>query len=175
MAFTVETGEGLADANSYASHAGYVAYHTDRGAPPAETQEDIEEALIKASDFLGIRYTFKGVKLTASQGLEWPRSCAYGAPTADYPCGVPLEGVPLEVQRATFELAKRALAGELAPDPELNETGQIASGSRIKVGPIEEELTFTGSGPSTWVKRFPSVDRILRDLVVTTGGRVYRA
>lgn len=175
MAILVEDGTGLVGSNSYASHAGYVAYHTERGAPPAESQADIEEALIKASDFLGIRYTFKGVKLTASQGLEWPRSCAYGAPTADYPCGVPLEGVPLEVQRATYELAKRALAGELAPDPTVDASGQTVVSSRDKVGPLETERSFNGGASSTWVKKFPAVDSLLRWLVVTTSGRVWRA
>jgi hypothetical protein len=175
MAFVVEDGTGLANSNSYGSFAGYVAYWTERGAAPTELQPAIEAALVKATDHLGIRYTWKGQKLTAAQALDWPRSCAYGVPTADYPCGVPLEGVPLEVQRATYELGKRALAGELAPDPTVDASGQTVVSSRDKVGPLETERTFNGGGSKRWVKSFPAVDSLLRWLVVTTSGRVWRA
>lgn len=171
----VEDGTGLANANSYASYAGYVGYWADRGLVVAEAQAVIEAALIKATDYLGIRYSWRGVKLTDAQALDWPRACAYGRPTADYPCGVPLEGVPLAVVNATYELGKRALAGELAPDPTVDESGQTVVSSRDKVGPLETERTFTGGGSSTFVKRFPAVDRLLRYLVVSEGGRVYRA
>lgn len=175
MAFVVETGEGLADANSYASHAGYVAYWTERGAGPTEGQEDIEKALVRATDFLGIRYRFVGQRATAAQGLEWPRVSAYRGNFAfDARC-VAIEGVPVEVLKATYELGKRALAGELAPDPVLDESGQTMVSSRDKLGPIETERTFTGGAASTWVKRFPAVDQLLRDLVVREGGRVHRA
>lgn len=175
MALVLEDGTGLADANSYGSFAGYVAYWTERGAAPTETQADIEEALIRATDFLDIRYCFVGSKLTDAQALQWPRAYAYRArPAHDAHC-VPVEGVPLEVQRATFELAKRALAGELAPDPTVSTTGQTVTMSRDKVGPLETERQFVAAGPSTWVKKFPAVDRLVRDLVVQEGGRVWRA
>jgi len=171
--FVVEDGTGLANANSYGSFAGYVAYWTDRGAVPGEAQAVIEAALIKATDYLGFRYCWRGIRLTTAQALDWPRHCAYAEAAADG-YWVPIEGVPVEVVKATYELGKRALAGELAPDPTTDETGQIAQGSRIKVGPIEEELTFSGSGPSTF-KRFPAVDQLLRNLVTSSGARVYRA
>lgn len=175
MAFVVETGDGLPDANSYGSFAGYVAYWSERGAPPTEPQADVEKALVRATDHLGIRYRFVGQRATAAQGLEWPRVYAYrGNPAFDAQC-VPVEGVPVEVVKATYELGKRALAGELAPDPAVDESGQTVVSSRDKVGPLETERTFTGGGSSTFVKRFPAVDRLLRDLVVSEGGRVYRA
>jgi hypothetical protein len=174
LAFVVETGEGLEDATSYASFAAYVSHFTDRGSPPAELQAAIEEALIRATDFVDLRYQFVGSKLTELQALQWPRAYAYRArPAFDAHC-VPVEGVPLEVERATIELAKRALAGELAPDPVVSTTGQTVVADRKKVGPIEVETSFVGSGPSAWVKRFPAVDKLLRDLVVSEGGRVYR-
>jgi hypothetical protein len=175
MAIVVEDGTGLANSNSYGSFAGYVAYWTDRGAVPAEAQAVIEANLVKATDYLGIRFTWKGEKLTAAQALDWPRACAYGMPTADYPCGVPLEGVPLEVVRATYELGKRAIAGELAPDPTVDASGQTVVSSRDKVGPLETERTFNGGAGGTWVKKFPAVDSLLRWVIVTTSGRVYRA
>jgi hypothetical protein len=172
----VEDGTGLADSNSYGSYAGYVAYWTDRGAVPAEDQDVIEAALIKATDYLGIRFTWKGEKLTAAQALDWPRACAYGMPSADYPCGVPLEGVPVELEKATYEYAKRALVGELAPDPTVSATGVTVVASTRKVGPIEVSDEFSGSSASsTTFKPFPAADGLLRWLVVTSSGRVWRA
>lgn len=176
MPIVVEDGSGLANANSYASHAGYVAYWTERGAVPAEAQAVIEAALIKATDYLGIRFTWKGIRSTSSQALDWPRLCAYGMPTAEYPCGVPLEGVPLEVERATYEYAKRALAAPLAPDPTVSATGVALTRTKRKVGPIETEDEFTGSSASsTTFKPYPAADNLLRWLVVTSSGRVWRA
>lgn len=175
MAFLVEDGTGLANANSYGSFAGYVAYWADRGLVVGEIQSVVEAALVKASDYLGLRYCFVGQRATAAQGLEWPRIYAYrGRPAFDAYC-VPIEGVPVEVVKATYELGKRALAGELAPDPTVDASGQTVVSSRKKVGPIEVEVAFNGGGSSTFVKRFPAVDQLLRDLVVSTGGRVYRA
>jgi hypothetical protein len=174
VSIVVETGEGLSNSNSYGSHVGYVTYWTERGAVPAETQAAIEAALIKATDYLGVRFTWKGEKLSSEQALDWPRACAYGMPTADYPCGVPLEGVPVELQKATYEYAKRALVDDLAPDPLTDESGQAIAGSRVKVGPIEEEITTAGASTRMF-RPYPAADRLLRWLSVTEGGRVYRA
>jgi hypothetical protein len=173
--FVVEDGTGLVGSNSYASFADWTAYWADRGGAPAGVQADVEAALVKGADYLGLRYRFVGQRLSASQGLEWPRVYAYrGNPAFDEQC-VPIEGVPVEVVRANIELAKRALAGELAPDPVLDESGRTVVRSRDKMGPMEEERQFNGGGSATFVKKFPQVDRTLRDLVVQEGGRVWRA
>jgi hypothetical protein len=175
MPIVVEDGTGLVGANSYASFADWTAYWADRGGAPAGVQADVEAALVKSADHLRLRYRFVGQRATAAQGLEWPRVYAYrGNPAFDAHC-VPIEGVPVEVVRANIELGKRALAGELAPDPVLDETGQTVVSSRDKVGPLETERTFNGGAGGTWVKRFPAVDQLLHDVVVREGGRVYRA
>jgi hypothetical protein len=175
MPLVVEDGTGLPDANSYASYADWLAHWADRGTAPAGDQTAVEQALVRAADFLDIRYRWRGAKLTAAQGLEWPRAYAYrGDPAFDAGCA-PIEGVPAEVVRANIELAGRALAGELAPDPVVSATGQTVVATRRKVGPLETEDSFNGGGSSAWVKRFPAVDKLLRDVVVHEGGRVYRA
>jgi hypothetical protein len=175
MPIVVEDGTGLVGANSYASFADWTAYWADRGGAPAGVQADVEAALVKGADYLGLRYRFVGQRLSASQGLEWPRVYAYrGNPAFDAHC-VPIEGVPVEVVRANIELGKRALAGELAPDPVLDASGQTVISNRKKVGPIEIEVAFNGGSSTAFVKRFPAIDRLLRDLVVQEGGRVWRA
>lgn len=176
MAFVVEDGTGLDDANSYASYAGYVAYWTDRGAVPTALQADIEAALVKATDYLGIRFRWKGSKLTSEQALDWPRACVYGEPTFDEPGGSVIEGVPVEVQKATYEYASRALSGTLAPDPTVSATGVALVRTRRKVDVIEIEDEFSGASasPSTF-KPYPAADRLVRHLVWPEGGSVYRA
>lgn len=172
MSIVAEDGTGLSNANSYASYADWTAYWADRGAAPSSVQADVEQALVRATDYLGLRYTWIGQRALQTQALDWPRVCAYAVPAGGY--SAPIEGVPPEVVRATVELAQRALAGELAPDPVVDTTGQPVVGSRKKIGPIEVETTFGGGG-ATFTKRFPAVDELLRWLVVKNGARVYRA
>jgi DnaT-like ssDNA binding protein len=170
--FVVEDGTGLEDANSYASYADWTAYWADRGGAPAGVQAVVEAALVNGADYLGIRYRWKGVRLTLEQALEWPRAYVYRESFAG--CA-PIEGVPVEVVQANIELAKRALSGELAPDPTVDATGQVVTSKRDKVGPIETERVFSGASSATFVKPFPQVDRIVRKLVEPEGGRVFRA
>lgn len=173
MAIVVEDGTGLEDANSYASYADWTAYWADRGGAPAGVQADVEAALVKGADYLGLKYRWRGYRLTSAQALDWPRMYVY---RETYAGGCELiEGVPVEVVRANIELAKRALAGELTPDPTVDATGQVVTSKRDKVGPIETERTFSGASSATFVKPFPQVDRMVRDLVLSEGGRVYRA
>ena len=175
MALIVEDGTGLANANAYASYADFLAHWADRGTAPAGTQDAVEKALVRGADYIDIRYCFVGSKLTDAQGLEWPRACAYRArPAYDAHC-VPIEGVPPEVVQANIELAQRALVGELAPDPAVDASGQTVTSSTDKVGPLETSRTFSGAGPGTFVNKYPSVDRLLRHVVVNEGGRVHRA
>ena len=173
MTFTVEDGTGLEDANSYASYADWTAYWADRGTAPAGSQTAVEQALVRGADYLGRRYCWIGQKATAEQALDWPRLCALDEPAGGY--SAPIEGVPPEVVTANIELAQRALAGELAPDHTVDATGQTVTSKRDKVGPIETERQFSGASSGTWVKKFPSIDQLLRRLVVKTGGRVFRA
>jgi len=175
MALLEEDGTGLVGANSYASYADWTAYWADRGDAPAGTQTAVEQALVRAADYLGVRYQFVGQMLKSTQGLEWPRAYAYRSnPASDARC-VPIEGVPPEVVEANIELAKRALEGDLVPDPVLDTSGQTLASKRDKVGPLETERVFTGGAPSSWVKRFPSVDHLLRHVVARSGGSVHRA
>jgi hypothetical protein len=176
MVFTVETGDGLADSNSYASYAAFVAYFADRGVTVTAPQPAVEAALVKGADYLdGGKYCWRGTKLTTEQAMQWPRACVYGQPTFDEPGGAVIEGVPAEVVRANIELANRALTEDLAPDPAVDVSGMTVTSSRKKVGPIEVETAFDGGGSSSWVRSFPAVDAMLRYLTQSSGGRVWRA
>lgn len=169
MAIVLEDGTGLANSNSYGSFAGYVAYWLEVGVVVAEAQAVIEAGLVKATRYLGLRFRWKGSRLLPeTQALDWPRCGVY---TLD---GVYIEGLPVELVRATYEYARRSLSSELVPDPTVDASGVTVVGKREKVGPIETEVSFSGSSSSTF-RPWPAADRLVRHLVYPEGGRVYRA
>lgn len=140
MAFVAEDGTGLADANSLAPVAFADAYFADRAnaAWAALTPEAKQSNLIKATDYIQSRWStrFKGVpQFPDVQALAFPRLCinSDGA-------------VPVGIQKAAAEYALRAIAGKLAPDPVVDASGRMATGTRKKVGPIETETNFASEG-----------------------------
>lgn len=103
---TVETGEGLPGAESFASVADADAYLGDRGhtAWAALAEPAKEAALRLATDYLEAVYgpLWLSERRTEAQGLSWPR--------------VGWPGVPAPVRNACAELALRAASGPLMPD-----------------------------------------------------------
>lgn len=194
MAFTVEDGTGLANANAFISVAFYRTYHTERGrnvpASPTLADATIQTWIIRATDYLVKRFglKFKGARTTMVQALPFPRT------------GITVDGVevddaslPITLQQATAEYALRAsLVPELAPDPPLpfdtvDSEGNTVSGSGPviakdeKVGPIEEATTYagpkdiptSGKGSETvsgWViPTYPAADLLIEPLISSSG------
>lgn len=159
MAFTIETGLGIAGANAYISEAFADDHHGDRGTSDWTNFTTPEKlaAIIRASDYIDKRFgrRFVGVRSTKGQGLEWPRLSAFDQD------GFLLSGVddlPRQLERACAEYALRAaVCGILAPDPPLpvpkqdpaamgtrpeqEATGQLTR-KREKVGPLEEDRHY---------------------------------
>ena len=199
MAFTLEDGTGVADSNAYASEAYIDTYHADRGQTAWEfsdaagavaiTTAQKEAAIIRATDHIDRVYgtRFKGYKTTDAQGLQWPRTGAYG------PNGYLLTQIPTQLQKATAEYALRALLyGVLTPDPppkgprqdmeqggDLPEyeqgTGPIIS-NKEKIGPIETEVTRSAPtrASSGELDSFPAADMYLKDLVASRTNAIVR-
>lgn len=69
----VETGDIVADANSYVSEAELTTYATDRGITLSGTANQL---IIQSMDYTETR-NFIGTKYTQGQSLQWPRSGAY--------------------------------------------------------------------------------------------------
>jgi hypothetical protein len=172
VSFQVEDGSGLASANSYGAYAGMVAYFADRGVTFAQAQGIVETALIRATDFLDQRYCFKGCKLApAVQALQWPRYGVYD----EEGILLPPSPLPVALVKATYELAQRALAADLSPDPTFDASGVAVVASTDKIGPIEVTRQFSGASPSSsFAPVYPEVDQLLRRLVLARV-RVYRA
>ena len=146
MAFTLETGTGVTDANSYGSIAGADAYHADRGNALWTGDDAVKQAaLIRATDHIERAYRdrFIGTRSTSTQGLSWPRDNAYDDK------GEALTLVPEAVAYATYEFALSALSSDLDPDPTYETTGRAVLMQRDKADVLETETRFVGGGMLT--------------------------
>jgi hypothetical protein len=151
MAFVVEDGTGIPAATSYGDSLEADDYFPTNATWNAASADAKEDALVQATTYIDGAYRFKGVKLTAAQGLQFPRSGAI-----DW-SGNEIVGIPRRLKQATFEMAVRALAGRpLQPDTERG--GQI---KRETVGPITTEYA-DGAPPGN---SYPAVDLLLREFL----------
>lgn len=166
MAFTVETGTGVTNANAYIDVAYADAYFTDRGitAWTAALTPAKQIAIIKATDYIetrwGRRFLGSG-PLLDTQGLSFPRRDTF-------------TGIPEGLKRATAEYAVRALTDELMPDPTTDASGGMIIGNRQKVGPIETEVTFSASAGVSALKPYPAADRLMTQYLRSSSGGVIR-
>lgn len=171
MAFTVEDGTGVPNANSYATVEEAYAYFRDRGLNTWAGSENVPVLLIRATDYIELRFAarFKGDAQfpDAPQGLSFPRTGITG-----------YEGIPICLKRATFEYAMRAIAGPLAPDFPFTPNGMQITGKKTKVGPIETDLQYKQIGTGSVAPAFrpyPAADTLIRPLLAGSGGNsVYR-
>lgn len=109
MAFQVDDGSGLTDANSYADVDYADSYFLDRNNTTwsALTKAQKEALLILGTDYIETTYygSFKGVMLNNLQSLQFPRVDVYGL-DINYD----------RVKKAVCELAIRANDGVLNKD-----------------------------------------------------------
>lgn len=158
----IETGAGLADADSYASVAAADARCASLGLATwaALTEADKEIALRKATLFMvTYRTRWAGRRLYQQQALDWPR---YNVVVDGF--SVPSNRVPIDVINACVDLAVRASRGEeLLPDLD---TGSNAI-KKDKTGPLETEY-FQNTTDAR--ERFVAVDALLAPYFGSAGG-----
>ena len=156
MAFTVEDGSGVADANAYIPVAFADEHHGDRGNTAwTGTTPEKEMAIIRATDYVDKRFgmKFRGFKQSKSQGLEWPRLSAFD--NDDFLFNG-LDDIPRQLQKAVAEYSLIALQIDLLPIPARPfavldpATGVVSGGvsgqvikKREKVDVIEEETEYS--------------------------------
>jgi len=170
MAFTVEDGTGLDDANAYALVAFVDSYHSDRGNSDwTGTTPEKETAIVRATDYIERRWGayFKGsAEFPGVQALSFPRINLYDRD------GVAVEGVPTKLQQAVAEYALRALTASLLSDPT---TDDNITTLRERVGPIETETRYSENLVGYELPEYPAADALLYDYIIARGGRSYRA
>jgi len=158
MAFNVQNDAGsVADANSYLSVEDMQAYHASRGnSLGTATSDQLQQALVRATDHLDGRFTYKGQRLNGpTQATQWPRSCVYDRN------GRGVYGIPRAVKEAIAEYALRALSNPLSPDPELSSTGARVQSTSNSVGPLSESVTYAQDGALA-LPEYPVADNKLR-------------
>lgn len=136
MAFVVEDGTGVATANALVSVEDADTYFADRGNATWGALQAAEKqaAIVRASIWLSAYFRWKGSRVSGrAQGLAWPRS---GVVDRDGNA-VPVNAVPIEVQRAAFEAALFEAGTPGGLTPTITPSKQTR---REKVGPIEREF-----------------------------------
>ncbi len=132
-----DTGE-VVGANSYVDALEFKAYHEARcnDVSTYGISADIEPALIKARDYLDIRWDHLGTRKAEDQTTEYPRQ------------GV--ETIPVAVKEAQIEYALIELtAGPLWPIPTRDATGSAIKLKREKVDVLEEETEYVAGSIQT--------------------------
>lgn len=154
----VETGSGASDAESFAAVSQADQYLAARGFTLWSTMSEAEkeQALRRGTDHMlrSYRGRWKGERATSTQALDWPR---VGAEIDRF--DFPGDQIPIELRRASIEMAWRAAYGELQAD----EGPQVLSKT---VGPI----TVQYAPGARQNKKFAAVDDILRPLLRNGGG-----
>lgn len=159
MTLIVETGEGLATSDAYDSLVNVNKYFTDRPTHPLYLiwekagNSDRESAIRLATEYLDYKFSWKGVKATSTQMLEWPRELVYDSR------GQELIGViPTNIKKALAELAVRSLSSSL-----LEDKSRTSFTKREKIDVIEVE--YLASAPSQPV--FSVVNSLLKDYIIS--------
>lgn len=161
--FVVETGTGLADANSFQSVAGADQYNDDHNQDTAWTnanQATKEKHLRLATQYLTATYDlqWKGRRVTYTQKLSWPR---YDVWFDDYLQSY--SSMPQQLLDATSELAIRSNNGtNLLPDISAANSGDLID-DRVVIGPLEFEQKYS-SAPQNY-DTFTVVSRMLAPLL----------
>jgi len=122
MAIVVEDGTVVPTANSYVSLAEFKGWADDRGITYG-TDSAISQQLFRATDYFE-SLSFKGVKHTEDQPLQWPRDDVY---IDGY--SVESDEIPKEVKTAIYELIKIEADGDsrLAPSERQVTSEQVDS------------------------------------------------
>lgn len=174
MAFVVQDPDTpTSDANAYISVADFQSYHDDRGQSyGTATDEEIEQAIVRATDYMDVRWTFEGVRYDADQSTECPR-----AGVIDPKLGWYIEGIPSEIIEACAEYALTALNAVLNDAPTRDSSGARVTHLRTRIeGAVEREVHFD----STAIFRepiYPIPDAKMRksNLLARPGHHIRRA
>lgn len=122
IVLVVETGSGVSGANTYISATDADLYQANRGRSSWAllSADSKATALIKATEAIDAQYPWIGVKMTRTQGLQWPRRAGIESSGASILLvdrdGFDIDAVPQAVVNACAEAAFLSLTEELFQD-----------------------------------------------------------
>jgi hypothetical protein len=154
---TVETGEGLANADSFVTLAEARAFASSRGATLSAVDATLEQQVRTAHDYL-LRHEsrFLGYRAKDGQALLYPRAgvTVFGRTVAD-------NAIPKQLKDAVCQLLIEQLTRDLLPSSD----GQKVS--QETVGPIS--TTYVQTGAVAEQPSFPRVEAFLAPLLRNGG------
>ena len=170
MALVVEDGTGKADANSFVSVSYADNYHSGRGTSTwTGTDATKEAALIRATDYLSEVYQWMGYRLKGrrdnegAQALAWPRQ---GVKDKEG-IYVNTNEIPVEIKKATSELALYELVNPGALDPTFTPSTVIKS---VKAGPVSVTFENDRTDSNSIRPVILRVNNLVGQFIQTTGG-----
>jgi hypothetical protein len=143
-------------ANGYVTLLEARAYWAERLMTHTSTGVDdtVSSAIIRATQYLDVRFGFVGYRELKDQDREWPRAYAYDNR------GDRIIGVPKAIKDATCEYAFRALSASLLADPVRDDSGRVVKSKDEKVGPIAESVEYSEYAGFE-LPAYPAADRLL--------------
>ncbi|QAY02068.1 virion structural protein [Vibrio phage vB_VpS_BA3] len=175
MAITVETGSGVAGADSYVSVVEADSYFARFGNTvwSGKSTEQKETALKVASSYADSRWAARisAAPLKSDQGLSLPANGLYS------PHGAAVSGIPVKWKQAVMEYALQSFSGDLwKTATQADVSGKVKS-ERVTVGPITTKTEFAATtGAAVLFKRYPKADALVKAAFMSkgSGGRVIR-
>lgn len=159
MALVIETGAGVAGANSYASVLELKTFAGNRGLEIPAVTGDLEKALVLACDKLET-YRFKGAKVDPLQALAWPRSEVYLEDAT--------EPLAEDFIPDRLKMAQCQFAVEVANGTDLQPTGDGREIVMEKVDVLETKYAERGAGAVS--PQFTKAEGFLSSLLENGGG-----
>lgn len=167
MAFLVEDGSVVSDANSYGTLVEFGDYWTDRNvdlSSYSDTQK--QAALIEASSYVDRNYEWKGNIVKDAQSMDWPRKNV----TDDEGRKIGETTIPGKLKFAVFEYAKREIIKSGSVQPDVSHLGAVKKTTR-KASVITTTNEYQDNTGGYYGKnRIPAADLLLSGFIV---GSVY--
>jgi len=172
---TKEDGTGLTTSNVYATITEAAQYLENTGrkdAWAAFSSAVRSSALIQGADYVDQKYrkSFKGVRFSSAQALEWPRSQVYN----ELGELVPAAEIPVEIGEASIEFAFEAAGSPLAPTPVVSASGGFVTKQRDKVDVLETETNYSDKYPPQVSRAYPRAKLVLGRWLRQTAGLTAR-
>jgi hypothetical protein len=162
MQLVIETGEALADANSYIDLTDVEKYLPSSVLAQWQglSEDEQVDRLITASLFIDFSFSWVGQQKTLQQGLSWPRSNVFFQKHK-----VEDNYIPLQVKRACALAVRLIMQSGLGV---FQDTGG-AQVKREKLGPLEKEYFESLKTGSAGGSRFSDINNMLRGLFYKPG------
>ena len=154
MAFVVQDPDApKEDAVAYIAVQAFKDYHDERGNAYTASDTEIEQAIVRATDYIDSRWTFAGSREDADQSTECPRSGVYDPNT-----GLSLNPYPSELEEACAEYSMSALSSSLYPSSNIDTTGLRVKSTRKKADVLEKETEYFSGSSSSAKRAWPVAD-----------------